>query len=163
MADNGKQIEFEVTVPYSIELVWDVFTKPEAISQWIMETDFKPVVGNKFQYRAKKNFAWRGWVDCEVLEVQQPNRLRFTWQSMPKQSPTVVTYTFKSLSAGTHIQAIHAGFNQSHGLFSGWLFRTMLRSGLERELVDFLPQVLENGKQGNIGAKINRSIKNKKG
>jgi uncharacterized protein YndB with AHSA1/START domain len=162
MAKDSKQIEVQVTVPYPIELVWDAITKPEALSQWIMETDFKPVVGRKFQFRAKKNMAWRGWTDCEVLEVERPNRLQFTWQTMPKQSPTVITYILKSVPNGTHFRAIHAGFDKSHGWFSGLFIRTMLKAGLEREVLDWLPQVLENGKQGDFGADIDRSKKTKK-
>lgn len=159
MTTQAEKTEFELTLPYPIELVWEAITRADAITQWCMETNFQPVVGYKFQYRAKPNMAWRGWVDCEVLEVARPNCLRFSWQSMSNQSATTVTYKLASVSDGTHIKAEHAGFNRSHGWFSGWLFRMMLSAGLKRELSCWLPQVLENGKQGDFGEIIDRSKK----
>ena len=157
MSKTTTQIQYETLLVHPIELVWDALTKPQAIAQWCMETDFMPVLGHKFQFRGKKNRFWRGWVDCEVLEVVRSNRLCFSWQSMAHHSRTIVTYELGSESAGTRIRATHSGFDHTHGWFSGWLFRTMVKSGLKRELRDWLPQVLENGWEGNFGTAIDRS------
>ena len=35
------------------ETVWEFLTKSEWISQWLMENDFQPVVGQKFIFKTK--------------------------------------------------------------------------------------------------------------
>ena len=50
------------------------------LSQWLMENDIQPTVGHRFNFRAKPMGDWDGIVYCEVLEVDEPNRLVYGWK-----------------------------------------------------------------------------------
>ncbi len=72
-------LDFQFTS--SIEQVWNALTDSDTLAKWIWKNDFKPVVGHKFQFRAEPNEWWDGIVDGEVLEVDEPNKLSYTWVS----------------------------------------------------------------------------------
>lgn len=77
----------------SIEEVWNALTDSDTLAKWIWKNDFKPIVGHKFQFRAEPNEWWDGIVDCEVLEVNEPHSLSYTWASAGES--TTVTWTLK--------------------------------------------------------------------
>jgi len=60
--------------------VWEYLTKPELIELWLMKTDFKPVVGQKFQFTftAKPGSKYDGVVNCVVLEIQPCSKLSYS-------------------------------------------------------------------------------------
>jgi DNA-binding transcriptional ArsR family regulator len=45
------------------------------IEQWLMQNDFRPVVGHRFNFRTTPMPHWNGVVDCEVLVVEPHERL----------------------------------------------------------------------------------------
>jgi uncharacterized protein YndB with AHSA1/START domain len=137
-----KKIEINTTVAYPIETVWQAFTKPELMSQWLMETDFSPKVGHSFKFKAKPNKFWRGWVDCKVTKIEPQKLVQFTWQNSEKYTPTLITYTLSKTANGTHIRATNEGFDSTYGPFSGFLFRTMIKAGMQVEFNKKLPAVL---------------------
>jgi len=77
----------------SIEQVWNALTDSDTLAKWIWDNDFKPVVGHKFQFRTEPNEWWDGIVDSEVLEVDEPHKLSYTWVSAGES--TTVTWTLK--------------------------------------------------------------------
>ena len=105
----------DVTLDYqftnSIEQVWNALTDSDTLAKWIMENDFKPIVGHKFQFRTEPNEWWNGIVDCEVLEVEEPHKLSYTWVSAGES--TTVTWTLKKGSDGTiHLHFDQTGFSE---------------------------------------------------
>jgi len=139
-----KKIEINVSVAYPIETVWQALTKPELMSQWIMETDFRPEVGRQFKFKGKKNKFWRGWTECKVIKIEPLKQLQFTWQNSEKQTPTLITYTLTKTDSGTNIQATNEGFDSTYGPFEGFFFRTMIKAGMKKEFSGKLPEVLAN-------------------
>ena len=83
----------------SIEQVWNALTDSDMLAKWIWKNDFQPIVGHKFQFRDEPNEWWDGIVDCEVLEVDEPHKLSYTWASAGES--TTVTWTLKKNSEGT--------------------------------------------------------------
>jgi uncharacterized protein YndB with AHSA1/START domain len=73
-----------------------------------MRTDLEPRVGRKFAFRADPVPNWDGVIDCEMLEVEPPSRLAYTWASMGLQS--VVTWTLTPTGGGTHVRMEQSGF-----------------------------------------------------
>ena len=77
----GKDVSLDFEFKSSIEKVWTALTDSNKLAKWIYPNDFKPVVGHKFQFHAEPNQWWDGIINCEVLEVDEPNRLSYTWVS----------------------------------------------------------------------------------
>ena len=91
-----RDLKFEAVYPYPPARVWQALTDPKEIEQWLMPNDFAPRLGHKFQFRVPKPpRGWRGIVDCEVLVVEPPRRLSYTWQGDPKHRPTKVMWTLE--------------------------------------------------------------------
>lgn len=96
----------------SIEQVWNALTDSDMLAKWIWDNDFKPIVGHKFQFQAEPNEWWDGIVDCEVLELEEPHKLSYTWASAGES--TIVTWTLKKGSDGTvHLHFEQTGFSEA--------------------------------------------------
>lgn len=89
-------LDFQYTT--SIEKLWSALTDPTKLAKWVLENDFKPVVGHCFQFRSEPNEWWNGIIDCEVLIADEPNRLSYTWVSGDEKN--TVTWTLQDLGDG---------------------------------------------------------------
>ena len=66
----------------TIEKLWSALTDSNQLSKWVadihtgegMENNFKPVVGHRFQFRARPTEYWNGIIEGEVLVVEEPHR-----------------------------------------------------------------------------------------
>jgi len=98
------------------EHIWDYLTKPELLSQWLMESDFKPIVGHTFMFntRPKVKLGFDGLIYCEVLEVKPFTRLSYTWKGGPGKGKitldSVVVWTLIPKESGTELVLEHKGF-----------------------------------------------------
>lgn len=99
-----RTVVIEREVAHPPERIWRALTQPHLIREWLMESDFQPVVDHGFQFRAD----W-GSVDCRVLEVEPNRTLSYTWVAMGLES--VVTWTLTPGGAGTLLRMEHAGFS----------------------------------------------------
>ncbi|MFC4099151.1 SRPBCC family protein [Paenibacillus xanthanilyticus] len=97
-------LDFQYTT--TIEKLWNALTDSGKLAKWIanihtgvpMENDFQPVVGYKFQFRTQPNEWWDGIINGEVLLVEEPNRLSYTWGSGDEVH--TITWTLQELEAG---------------------------------------------------------------
>jgi uncharacterized protein YndB with AHSA1/START domain len=105
-------LDFELKSP--IERVWHALTDSTTLSKWMLfkSNDFKPVVGHAFQFSGAPG--WDASIDCEVIEVEQPHRLVYTWVSeMEANQPhsTTVTWTLSEGDGGvTRLHLEQSGF-----------------------------------------------------
>lgn len=101
---------------HPVEDVWDYLTKPELIAQWLMENDFKPVVGHEFKFKTRPlpQFNFDGIAYCKVLEVVPLQKLSYTWKGGPGNGETnldsVVVWTLTPTANGTELHLEHSGF-----------------------------------------------------
>jgi uncharacterized protein YndB with AHSA1/START domain len=71
--------------PHSPAKVWRAVTDPALVPLWTATgaggrpEGFTAAVGTKFRFVAKPKPGWSGVVDCEVLEVNEPSLLRYSW------------------------------------------------------------------------------------
>jgi uncharacterized protein YndB with AHSA1/START domain len=112
--------------------VWRALTDPKLLAMWLMENDIKPVVGHRFNFRAKPMGDWDGIVYCEVLEVDEPNKLVYSWKGGSDKNggyghslDTIVTWTLASTTTGgTKLHLVHYGFQPNDFAFQamgqGW-------------------------------------------
>src|SRR4051812_32981504 len=103
----SRNLHFEATYPHPVERVWAAITTPEAIGEWLMANDFAPVVGHRFQFRAKPQPGWNGIVDCEVLKVDPPRELAYAWRS--DKLDTLLTMRLAPVAGGTQLTLDHTG------------------------------------------------------
>lgn len=133
-------ITVEAFYPHPPERVWRALTDPDELEAWLMENDFEPRVGHRFQFRDEPRPGWRGVVDCEVLEVDEPRRLSYTWRGDEDGEPTVVTFTLEPDDGGTRLRLEHTDFRGLRGLVT----RLILSRGWKKKLLrEELPTVLE--------------------
>ncbi|MBL0386910.1 SRPBCC domain-containing protein [Tumebacillus sp. ITR2] len=97
-------LDFQYTT--TIEKLWSALTDSSKLAKWVanihtgqpMENDFKPVVGHRFQFRTQPNEYWNGIIEGEVLVVDAPNRVSYTWSSGAEQH--TITWTLQELGDG---------------------------------------------------------------
>lgn len=94
------------------EKLWRALTEPHLLAEWLMQSDFAPVLGRAFQFTAP-------WVtvDCRVREIERHRRLSYTWNAHGLES--TVTWTLTPTAAGTQLRLEQTGFrpdqNQAFG------------------------------------------------
>ncbi len=114
-------LDFQFKSP--INKVWDALTNSDTLAQWVMENNFKPIVGYKCQFR---NVEIDLIVDSEVLVVDKPYKLSYTWVGGPID--TIVTWTLKEENGTTYLHLEQTGFETEdvqafNGAKYGWAFK----------------------------------------
>lgn len=130
-------IRMEAEYAHAPERVWAALTSTEAIARWLMPNDFEPRIGHRFQFRVANARGWSGVVDCEVIELQPPRRLAYTWKS--DKVDTVLTWTLHPTAKGTRLELVHSGFK---GVGQLVLRKLILGPGWRRMLDGSLPNAL---------------------
>lgn len=95
----------------SINQVWKALTVSDLLEQWIWTNDFKPVVGHTFQFKSEPNEYWDGIVNGEVLEVDEPKKLSYTWASAGETTTVVWTLT-ETKDGKTDLHFEMSGFSE---------------------------------------------------
>ena len=118
MASATQSVLVEREIAHPPEKIWRALTQPHLIAEWLMKNDFQPVVGHHFDFSAE----W-GSVSCEVLEIEAPRSLSYSWGD--HELKTGVTWTLAPAGAGTLLRMEQTGFRPDqpryfHGARSGW-------------------------------------------
>jgi uncharacterized protein YndB with AHSA1/START domain len=122
-AEGTRTVVVERVFAYPPEKVWRALTENALVAQWLMKSDFEPVVGRRFQFRAEPMPQWDGVIDCEVLIVDPLKRLSYSWSSLGLDS--VVLLTLSAAEGGTHVRMEQSGFRADQqaayqGATYGW-------------------------------------------
>jgi uncharacterized protein YndB with AHSA1/START domain len=116
--------EHELAAPP--EKVWRALTQSDLLAQWLMPNDFAAKVGHKFQMRYQIPGRPDGIVNCEVLELTAPKRMRLAWDGGGSVGATVVSLTLTPTPGGTRINLEQGPFPPSgseweyKGAHMGW-------------------------------------------
>src|ERR1700745_706888 len=104
-AATTRSIVIEREMPHPPEKIWRALTQGPLIEEWLMQNDFQPGVGRRFNFRAASMPHWNGVTDCEVLVVEPPARLAYSWNASGEEAATglktVVTWTLTPTQGGT--------------------------------------------------------------
>jgi uncharacterized protein YndB with AHSA1/START domain len=115
-APATRAIVVERVMPHPPEKIWRALTQSPLIAEWLMQNDFRPVVGHRFNFRAQPMAGWNGIADCEVLIVEPPRCLAWGQNASGEQATdglkSVVTWTLTPVEGGTHVRMEHAGFRE---------------------------------------------------
>ncbi len=129
MTEAPRAIVVERVMPHTPEKIWRALTESDLVARWLMQNDFAPVVGHRFNFRAQPVMGWNGVTDCDVLVVEPPSQLIYTWNASGEQAAdglkTVVTWTLTPEPGGTRVRMEQAGFRPEdeggfRGMGSGW-------------------------------------------
>lgn len=115
---ESRSVVVERDLPFPLEKIWRALTQPHLIQEWLMQNDFAPVVGHRFDLRGN----W-GTVACKVMEVEPNRMLSYSWAAMGLES--VVTWTLTRSARGTLLRMEQAGFRPDQeqafqGASHGW-------------------------------------------
>jgi uncharacterized protein YndB with AHSA1/START domain len=125
--------------PHPPAKVWRALTDPALIALWGCDLGIPARLGTRFRFFGKANPRWRGFVECELLEVRAPSVLRYSWVGNAKEEPTYVTFTLEPYAGGTRVSFEHAGFTGA----SGFLFaKLMMGPGWRKMFGATFPAVL---------------------
>jgi uncharacterized protein YndB with AHSA1/START domain len=120
-----RSVVVEREFAHAPEKLWRALTQPHLIEEWLMKTDFAPVVGHRFNLRGD----WGGVLDCEVLAIEAGRTLSYSWD-FPHDDPaydvrSVVTFTLTPTGSGTLLRMEQKGFRAEQkqaygGAHAGW-------------------------------------------
>jgi uncharacterized protein YndB with AHSA1/START domain len=121
--ETTRSVVIERQFAHPPEKLWRALTESPLVAQWLMNNDFEPVVGRKFQFRANPVPNWNGLIDCEVLVVDPLKQLSYSWGAFGLG--TVVLWTLTPADGGTHVRMEQSGFGANQdaaykGATYGW-------------------------------------------
>ena len=120
-----KTVVIEREIAHPPEKLWRALTQPHLMAEWLMRNDFQPTVGHRFNLRGD----WGGVLDCEVLSLEPPHSLSYSWNHRHENPAydltSVVTFTLTPTPGGTRLRMEQAGFRPDQkqayaGAFAGW-------------------------------------------
>jgi len=129
-------LKFEAVYPYSPEQVWKALTDSSAMAEWLMPNDFQPRLGQKFHLRGKPAPNFSGIVECEIVELDPPRRLAYSWHAAGQR--TLVSFTVQAVGQGTRVVLEHTGFSDDGGM----MISSILSSGWKKKIESTLPETI---------------------
>jgi uncharacterized protein YndB with AHSA1/START domain len=125
--ESSRTLVIEREFMHPPQKLWRALTESPLLAQWMMNNDFEPVVGHRFQFRAEPMPNWNGIVDCEVLVAEPFRSLSYNWGVGGGDSGLqwVVLLTLTPTEGGTLLRMEQSGFGPDqkaayHGANYGW-------------------------------------------
>ena len=72
-----------------------------------MKNDFEPRLGHKFKFESNSLPGIKTIIHCEVVELEEPKCLAYTWQDSVTREPSLVIWTLTPIEGGTQLQLKH--------------------------------------------------------
>jgi len=95
--------------PHAPERVWLALTDPRELAQWLLPNTFQPRLGHRFRFTQRTPEGRSRKVACQVVELEAPSRLAYTWQTEDEALPALVTWTLEAVGDGTCLRLEHIG------------------------------------------------------
>lgn len=114
-----EQIKLSVFYPHSPERVWQALTDCRILNTWMMKNDFKPCLGHKFKFESNSLPGIKTIIHCEVVELEKPKRLAYTWQEEITSEPSLVIWKLNPVEGGTQVQLHHQQIGYATTVISG--------------------------------------------
>jgi uncharacterized protein YndB with AHSA1/START domain len=140
----SREIRVQRDYPYPPERVWRALTDSKAMAEWLMPNNFLPKVGHKFRFDAPgPQRGWRGFVECEVLEIDEPRKLSYSWVGDEKHPVTIVTWTLEPIPGGTRVGLRHGKFYGFNGFLAKFFMGSGWKSMMRTKLADVIARLDE--------------------
>lgn len=126
-----KEIKNEWIYEQSPNEVWEYLTQAELIALWLMPNNFKPTLGNEFQFQSKPipSLDLDGIFYCKVLEIVPFQKLIYSWKGGSGNGVftlnTIVEWTLEKHGNGTKLFLKQSGFKEANlaiitAMTNGW-------------------------------------------
>ena len=89
------RIERDILIAAPPEVVWEVITEPEHMTQWLSDADFELKPGANGTIST---------FEIRIEAVEPPRRFSFRWDAL------LVEFTLTSEDGGTRLQLVESGF-----------------------------------------------------
>ena len=114
-----EQVKLSVFYPHPPEKVWQALTDCRILNAWMMNNDFEPCLGHKFKFESNSLPGIKTIIHCEVVELNKPKRLAYTWQDEMTNEPSLVVWTLNPVEGGTQLQLRHQPTGYATTVISG--------------------------------------------
>lgn len=104
--ENNQLLDIKQTIMINapIQKVWNQVSTSEGIAAWFMPNDFELKEGHEFHIQSPF-----GPSPCKVLEVEEPNRISFSWDT----DGWFVEFLLKEVGEQTEFTLIHGGWKEA--------------------------------------------------
>jgi uncharacterized protein YndB with AHSA1/START domain len=126
-AAQTRSVVVEREFAFPPDKIWRAITQPHLIAEWLMQNDFKAVVGHRFNLRNEPRPDVNIVLDCQVLAVEPNKTLSYTWNfdDAANGLTSVVTFTLTATRTGTRLRMEQTGFGPDQpqnyrGATAGW-------------------------------------------
>ena len=103
----SQEIVLETFYRHPPERVWQALTDRRALSAWMMNNDFEACLGHQFRFQSCPLPGLEVTIYCQVLEVEVPKRLVYSWKEHPSDTPSRVIWTLCPVEGGTQVRLQH--------------------------------------------------------
>ncbi len=110
----NRNLKFERYLRHTPGQVWRALTDHKALARWYLDNDFRPVVGHQFTFRPAPETGLEGVLTGEVILVDEPYQLVYTFHGDSMKRETIVTWTLIPDGGGTLLLLQHTGFSGLH-------------------------------------------------
>lgn len=104
-----QSLTLEIIYPYPPDRVWYALTDQRTLAIWMMDNTFEPRLGHRFQFQDHSLPGLETVIDCEVIAIDAPQRLVYTWKDRWMDMPSLVTWILEPVDGGTQLQLRHSG------------------------------------------------------
>lgn len=106
-----QDLKLDVFYPHSPQKVWQAITNRKALATWFMDNDFEPRIGHFFRFHSpgSRNESLAPTIYCQIIELEEPKSLAFTWRGSFTATPTVVSWKLEPVEGGTRLKLEHSG------------------------------------------------------
>jgi len=105
----SQNVKLDVFYPQPPARVWQALTDPRALAAWLMDNTFEPRLGYRFQFQYSLFPGEVISINCQVIELEEPKRLVYTWEDNPGCPPSYVIWTLEPVAGGTQLRLEHQG------------------------------------------------------
>lgn len=102
-----KTLNLDVVYPHQPQRIWEVLTDSTALAAWLMENNFEPRVGHRFQFKHTTLPGTDVTIECEVIELDEPRLISYTWKDSLMCQPSIVTWILEPVEDGTRLRLQH--------------------------------------------------------
>ncbi|MFL0575896.1 SRPBCC domain-containing protein [Brevibacterium luteolum] len=118
MSSIYRTVDFDVPAT----TLWRALTERELLSTWLMPNDFRAEVGHRFTMTTDPAPMFDGTVHLEVLAIDPPHRMVWSWRGGPID--TTVTFTVTELGPNScRFEFLQDGFQGPRAEFARFFLR----------------------------------------